>query len=411
MPPVSRGSHGGSKLKPECFEQFQNTGERFLVDISELQDAGRKVTGIYCLFAPVEIVRAAGAIPVSLCGKKEKPIADAERTLPANLCPLIKSSYGYAVTDTCPFFAASDFLIGETTCDGKKKMYEFLGRIKPLHLMHLPYSTAEPHALRFWYEEILRLGRFVEASTGQKIDKDHLRFQIRIHNRIRKLVRRILRFQAADRPPVSGLDMLSVMETKSFFVHPENYIDLLREFIAEMEAIAATGFSPFEPDTPRILLTGCPIGKGSEKVLRMIEECAGAVVCIENCTGVKGLDLIVDEEEKDPFLALARRYLQIPCSCITPNTGRLALIDRLIGEYRIDAVVDLTWQCCHTYNIESRVISDSVEKGHGLPFLHVETDYSNSDVEQMRTRIEAFLEMARWRSSGRHAAQKPGVQA
>ena len=99
-----------------------------------------------------------------------------------------------------------------------------------------------------------------------------------------------------------------------------------------------SGFSPFEPDAPRILLTGCPIGKGSEKVLRIIEECGGAVVCMENCTGVKGLDLLVDEEEKDPFLALARRYLQIPCSCITPNTGRLDLLDRLIDEYKIDGV-------------------------------------------------------------------------
>ena len=369
------------------------------------------MAGIYCLFAPVELVRAAGAIPVSLCGKKEKPIPDAERTLPPNLCPLIKSSYGYAVTDTCPFFSASDFLIGETTCDGKKKMYEFLGLIKPLHLMHLPYLTTEPHALQFWHEEILRLGRFLEESTGQKIDRDHLRFQIRMHNRIRKLVRRISRFQAAERVPLSGLDMMTVMETKSFFVYPEKYLDLLQEFIAEMEDIAATGFSPFEPDAPRILLTGCPIGKGSEKVLRMIEECGGAVVCMENCTGVKGLDLLVDEEEKDPFLALARRYLQIPCSCMTPNTGRLVLLNRLIGEFSVDAVVDLTFQCCHTYNIESQVIGNSVEKGFGLPFLHVETDYSQSDVEQLRTRIEAFLEMARWRSSARAAIQKPGIQA
>ena len=366
-----------------------------------MQDTGTKVAGIYCLFAPAELVRAAGAIPVSLCGKKEKPIADAERTLPANLCPLIKSSYGYAVTDTCPYFSASDFLIGETTCDGKKKMYEFLGRIKPLHLMHLPYSTTESHSLHFWHEEILRLGRFVEDITGQKIDRDHLRFQIRIHNKMRRLMRKISRFQATTRIPISGLDMMTVMETKSFFVYPEKYIALLEEFIGEMETIAASGYSAFEPDAPRILLTGCPIGKGSEKVLRMIEECGGAVVCIENCTGVKGLDLPVDEEEKDPFLALARRYLQIPCSCITPNTGRLELLDRLIGEFRIDAVVDLTWQCCHTYNIESRVVGNSVENRHGLPFLHVETDYSNSDVEQLRTRIEAFLEMAGWRSSTR----------
>ncbi len=389
-------------MKLEILKHFEDIGERFLLDISELDGTDTKVAGIYCLFAPTELVRAAGAIPVSLCGKREKPIADAEETLPPNLCPLIKSSYGYAVTNTCPFFAESDFLIGETTCDGKKKMYEFLGRIKPLHLMHLPYSTTEPHAISFWRDEILRLGRFLEESTGQKIDRDHLRFQIRIHNRIRKLLERIARFQAAEHAPLSGLTMMTVMESKSFFVYPEKYLDMLGEFIAEMESVAASGFSPFEPDAPRVLLTGCPLGKGSEKVLRIIEESGGAVVCMENCTGVKGLDLLVDEEEKDPFLALARRYLQIPCSCTTPNIGRINLLDRLISQYRIDAVVDLTWHCCHTYNIESRVVGDFVE-GREVPFLHVETNYSTSDVEQLRTRIEAFLEMAGCRSNVRFA--------
>lgn len=390
-------------MKPDCFARFEESGERFLLDISELEDAGVKVAGIYCLFAPVELVRAAGAIPVSLCGKREKPIAEAERTLPPNLCPLIKASYGYAVTDTCPYFAASDFLIGETTCDGKKKMYEFLGRLKPLHLMHLPYGATEPHALEFWYKELLRLGSFIEGITGQKIDRDHLSHQIGIHNTIRKTIDRTSRFQAADRVPISGLDMMTVMESKGFFVYPEKYLELLRTFITEMEAIDAGGYSPFEPDAPRILLTGCPVGKGSEKVLRLIEECGGAVVCMENCTGVKELELMVDEKEKDPFLALARRYLQIPCSCMTPNTGRTDLLGRLIRDYRADGVVDLTWQCCHTYNIESRVIGDFVEKVYALPFLHLETDYSTSDAEQLRTRIEAFLEMARLGSSARPA--------
>ncbi len=390
-------------LKPDCLKDFENTGERFLFEISELEDTGTKVAGVYCLFAPVELIRAAGAIPVSLCGKKEEPIAEAERILPSNLCPLIKSSYGYAITDTCPYFSASDFLIAETTCDGKKKMYEFLGRVKPLHLMHLPYCADEPHALHFWRQEILRLGSFVEGFTGQKIDMDRLRFQIEIHNRIRKLVRRISRFQAAERVPLSGLDMLTVMETKSFYVYPENYIELLRRFVSEMEDIVESGFSPFEPDAPRILLTGCPIGKGSEKVLRLIEECGGAVVCMENCTGVKGLDLLVDEEESDPFIALARRYLQIPCSCMSPNNGRLDLLDRLINEFRVDGIIDLTLQYCHAYHIESRVIGDFVENGRRLPFLHVETDYSDSDVERLRTRIEAFLEMAGRRSSARTA--------
>ncbi len=121
-------------------------------------------------------------------------------------------------------------------------MYEFLGRLKPLHLMHLPYSADEPHALHFWYEELLRFGNFLEQTTGQKIDRGPLRFQVKIHNRIRRLIGRISRFQASERVPLSGLDMLTVMETKSFFVYPEKYLALLEEFIGEMEAVAAAGF-------------------------------------------------------------------------------------------------------------------------------------------------------------------------
>ena len=128
-------------MKYSTLEYFQRFGEQSLLQLDEVSRSGRKVVGIYCTFAPAELVWAAGAIPVGLCGKKEAPIAEAEKTLPVNLCPLIKSSYGYAVTDTCPFFAASDFLIGETTCDGKKKMFELLGRIKPLFLLQLPYDA------------------------------------------------------------------------------------------------------------------------------------------------------------------------------------------------------------------------------------------------------------------------------
>ena len=104
------------------------------VVIKEAKDVGQRVLGTYCVFTPVEIIRATGAWAVSLCSKKADPIPAAEEHLPRNLCPLIKASYGYAYTDTCPYFFLSDAVIGETTCDGKKKMYEYLNRIKPVHV-------------------------------------------------------------------------------------------------------------------------------------------------------------------------------------------------------------------------------------------------------------------------------------
>ena len=78
---------------------------------------------------------------------------------------------------------------------------------------------------------------------------------------------------------------------------------------------------------------------------------------------------------------------------MTPNNGRLELLGRLINDFKVEGVVDLTWHCCHTYNVESYIVREFVEKNHSIPMLHIETDYSESDTEQLRTRIEAFLEI------------------
>jgi benzoyl-CoA reductase/2-hydroxyglutaryl-CoA dehydratase subunit BcrC/BadD/HgdB len=146
--------------------------------------------------------------------------------------------------------------------------------------------------------------------------------------------------------------------------------------------------------TSRILLTGTPVGLGSEKVIALVEERGGLVVTMENCGGYKTLDLMIDEEDpRDKLLLLAERYLKIPCSIMSPNTGRINLLENMIKDFQIDGVIDLTWQACHTYNIESNAVGELVKGKMGLPFLHLETDYSQSDLETLRVRIDAFLEM------------------
>ena len=380
-------------MRPEGMRVFDRLGERCLLDLAEYKDGGGTIAGAYCLFAPSELIRAAGAVPVSLCGTSEDPIPAAEKVLPANLCPLIKSSYGYAVTDTCPFFAASDILIGETTCDGKKKMFELMGRMKPLHLMHLPYTPELESAVHHWHAELLRLKEFLEKHTGVEITPSALNRQIALNNRVKRLLRRLVATCADDCVPISGLDTMVVMEGWNFSVNLEAYANLLESFIPEVEALKKAGQSVCPPHTPRILLTGTPIGKGSDKVPRIIEACGGIVVCQENCGGVKSLDLLVDEDTEDPFMALAQATLRTPCSCMSPNRDRFDLLGSLVKDFNVRGVIDLTWQFCHTYNVESYLVQEFLESEHGVPVLHIETNYSPSDTGQLRTRIEAFLEM------------------
>ena len=116
------------------------------------------------------------------------------------------------------------------------------------------------------------------------------------------------------------------------------------------------------------------------------------MVAMENCSGYKTLELLTDTSGDDPIVALAEKYLAIPCSCMSPNPYRLELLERMINDFQADAVIDLTWQACHTYNMEAYEVGKLV-RSKGLPYLHLETDYSSSDLESLKVRIEAMLEM------------------
>ncbi len=378
---------------PESYKYFESVSERSIADMESWQDAGNLIAGIYCIYAPGELIRAAGIVPVGLCGKKEAPIAHAEKVLPSTLCPLIKSSYGYAASDTCPFFDVSDFVVGETTCDGKKKMYEFLGRLKPLYLMHLPYDQETEGARAFWESELKRFSDFLHKQSGVAPTAQRLANQIRIHNLMRREMKEVVTLAADPRSHLNSLQIMTILETKSFVVDLEGYAGKLTELRIELEEMVNRTPVPQGPIPCRVLLTGCPVGKGCDKVVQLIEEAGAAVVCMENCTGMKSI-LTPVEENGDPFRSIVDRYLNIPCSCMTPNSKRMDSIRSLARDFRVQGVIDMTWQFCHTYNIESEIIEQEVQETLELPFLHLETDYSSSDTEQLRTRIEAFLEIA-----------------
>ncbi|HEX2768905.1 MAG TPA: double-cubane-cluster-containing anaerobic reductase [Geobacteraceae bacterium] len=376
--------------KANTFSEISTLRERNALAVKEAKEKGMHVVGTYCLYSPAELVVAAGAIPVMLCGTSQNPVPAAEKILPRNLCPLIKSSYGFAVTDTCPYFHFADLLIAETTCDGKKKMYELMGELKPLHLMQLPQVQDEA-ALGYWLKEMLRLKQRIEKEFAVEITDEKLRDAIRLVNEERRSLQKFQDVCKQNPAPISGMDMLTVLHNRGFSIDKREAIVLVDRLTSELRQMAANGISPFTSSTPRILLSGVPVGIGSDKVVRIIEECGGSVVCFESCGAYKKVDPV--EESGDPLTAIAERYLRIPCSCMSPNDGRFSLVERLVGEFHADAVIDLTWQGCHTYNIESYRLKKYLQGHTETAFMQIETDYSESDTEQLKVRIEAFLEM------------------
>ena len=377
-------------MNPKLLTKLQQISEQNLVDIEAHKEAGNHVVGFYCLYAPTELAMAADAIVLSLCGTRQDPIEAAEEILPRNLCPLIKSSFGFAITDTCPFFRFSDIIVADTTCDGKKKMFEIMSEIKTVHVLQLPQNQDIATSLGPWKDEIKKLKSVLEEITGRQITPEKIKQAIRLQNRVRKTRKRLMDVAKAKPSPLTGMDLVEILFKTNFFADAEKGIEFMDEIIDECQGIDQ-GKSPYTLKTPRILLTGVPIGLGSDKVVKIIEQAGANVVGFENCSGYKRTFQV--DETIDPIQALAEQYLSIPCSVMSPNPGRTDLLDEMIREFYVDGVVDLTWQACHTYNIEATSIQKYVQDRFGLPYLHLETDYSESDTEQLRVRIEAFIEM------------------
>lgn len=378
------------KNLPEVFEEFAQQRKNSFLAVKQLKDKGVPVVGAYCTYFPQEIAHAMGAATVGLCSTSDETIAVAERDLPKNLCPLIKSSYGFAKTDKCPFFYFSDVVVGETTCDGKKKMYEYMSEFKDVFLMELPNSQSE-NALALWKAEIIRFKEYLEKKFDVTITEDDIREAIRKENKVRASLKKLYQVMRRDPAPITGHDLFKVLYGSTFKFDRSIIPEEVEALVEKIEKEYAAG--TMQEKKPRILVTGCPIGGATEKVIKAIEDNGGIVVTYENCTGAKSIDKPVDEENPDVYEALARRYLNIGCSVMTPNPNRLTLLGELIDEYKVDGVVEMTLQACHTYNVESLAIRRFVNEKKGLPYLNVETDYSQADIGQLNTRITAFIEM------------------
>ncbi len=377
---------------PEAFNEFSEARRNGFIKVKECKEQGKKIVGTFCTFTPVEMIYAAKAIPVSLCGMSEEPIPEAERDLPQNLCPLIKSSYGFAITNKCPYTYFSDLIVGETTCDGKKKMYEYLGKIKNVHVMQLPQNINREHAHYLWKNEILFLKKRLEDEFGVIITEDDIKKAIKDRNEERRLLQEFYSLGKLCPPPITGLEIHKVLEGVSFTLDKQEQNIKLREMIENIKSQYKNGEKKVPKDFRRILITGCPIGGVAGKVIKSIEENQAVVVCYENCSGVKEKINLVDETI-DPIDALTEKYLNIGCSVMSPNEVRIKLLDELIDEYKVDGVIDITLQACHTYAVETKRIKEFVTKEKEIPYMSLETNYSQSDMGQIQTRISAFIEM------------------
>ena len=362
-------------------------------ELIKAQEEGKKVFGTFCVYVPDELIFAANAIATGLCGGSQFWVPGGEKVLPTNTCPLIKASVGARLDRTCPFFRIADMYIGETTCDGKKKAWEILGEDVPVHVMDLPQMKREKD-IKAWAEEIKELKKVIEEFTGNKVTEESLSESIKLINNKRKALSRLYECRKADKVPISGRDALVISQI-AFYDDPARFTQMTNKLCDELEQRIKDGISVVKEGTTRILLTGTPLAVPNWKLHNIIETSGAVVVCEEMCTGTRYFENLVDETKTtvdEQIDALANRYMGINCACFTPNTGRIDDIIRLAKEYKVDGVIDVNLKFCSLYDVEGYTVERALKEA-GIPVMGIETDYTDNDAEQLRTRIGAFIEM------------------
>lgn len=359
-------------------------------ELDEHKKNGGKVLGTFCVFVPDEVILAAGAIGVGLCGGSQFWIEDGEKVMPRNLCPLIKAFVGAKIGGTCPYVQSCDMLVGETTCDGKKKAWEILDEYVPVHVMDLP-QMKRTKDYNMWMDEIKTLIERVEELTGNKITVENLKKAIELCNRKRRALKRLYDFRKYTPSPISGLDSLLISQI-AFYDDPERFTLKLEELCDELEKRVK---NLKDNGKKRLMITGTPMAIPNWKMHSIIEGLDAQIVVEETCTGTRYFENEVSTEGEtveNLIKNLADRYLNINCACFTPNDGRIDDILRYVDEYKVDGVVYYNLSFCHTYSVEYKRVEKAL-KERNIPVIMIETDYSTEDSGQIKTRVEAFLEM------------------
>jgi benzoyl-CoA reductase/2-hydroxyglutaryl-CoA dehydratase subunit BcrC/BadD/HgdB len=384
------------KGRPKGMEYFDFViSEVHGLRIKEIHDArqsGKKVVGTFCVYVPEEIILAADGICIGLCAGAEVGTDEAEKFIPRNTCALIKAFMGFKLAGLCPYVQLTDLIVGETTCDGKKKAYEiFQDLTGKVYVMEIP-NMKNDESKRLWHAEVVRFKDTIEAITRRTITLEALKRGASLVNGKRRALQRLSALRAADPAPISGLDALLVNQV-SFYDDPVRFTQMTNRLCDELEERVKKGTGVAPKGTSRVLISGSPMAIPNWKVQFIIEGSGAVVVGEESCVGERNFRDLLDENfasVDEGLEKMAGRYLEIDCACFTPNDERLENIKSMTKKLNAQGVIHYALQFCTPYMMEAY----KVEKALGsTPFLRMETDYSMEDVGQLKTRIEAFLEM------------------
>ncbi|MCZ2809102.1 MAG: 2-hydroxyacyl-CoA dehydratase family protein [Candidatus Bathyarchaeota archaeon] len=384
----------------QYFDEISNFFGQRAKEIRTQKEEGKKIIGYTCMFAPVELILAADAVPVRVGSGWYDTAKLGDRIVPVEVCPVIRSTIGAKMVHLSPYLELSDAIINPLTCDGRTKLSEIIGADKEVWTLCPPRVKDSPQARNLWIHEVGVIKKKIEDLTGTKITRKKLRTSIEVMQKATKAFRRLQETRKSY-PVIMGRDAMLVNQT-SMWDDIKRWTEKTEELCDELEKRINQKVWACPPETSRVMVTGTPmIWPDNWKIPNLIEESEpqGLLVVDELCSGDRLLydPVGVDEWTMSDMLdAIAEKYLLAStCPCFTSEHGNEDrinwLLDR-IKEFKIDGVIYYVVRGCILYAMEYTRIKKILDH-MDIPIYYLDTEYTREDVGQMKTRIEAFLEM------------------
>lgn len=381
---------------PASLRPFLEILRKIFVNMEDVpRPEGMKTIGTYCVMVPSELIWAAGAMPVRLCSGSYTAYTIGDDHVPRDACPLVKSVMGFGEIGVSPLYGNCSMMVIPVTCDCKKKLAGMLERLKPTIVLHVPSSKERDEDTEEYVRELYRLIPALEEVTGQQVTPQSLAESINQKGYAQYELSRFLALRRNDPPLLHGTQVMAVMNA-SAYMPPMEWAVCMRKLNEELEQRLKQGKFAAKANRPRILVTGSPILYPNLKIPLLIEEMGGILAADETCMGERGLydPLTVTAPSFDGMIrALAGRYTR-PCTCptFTDNRQRVFRIKQMIQDHKIQGIIYHVLRGCLVYDYEYPVLEEELEK-EDIPIIRVESDYNEEDVEQLRIRIEAFIEL------------------
>jgi benzoyl-CoA reductase/2-hydroxyglutaryl-CoA dehydratase subunit BcrC/BadD/HgdB len=363
---------------------------------TRLQGAdNKKIIGTYCIMVPEELIYAAGAIPVRLCGGSYEASSIGDELVPRDTCPVVKASVGFTSLDLISLYQICDAVVVPTTCDAKRKMGEELSKFTEVWMLEVPHIKDSEGARKQWVEHIKALKKDLEKLTGKRIRRKALQSSIRMIAGAQYEARRLYEIRKSAAPVIMGREAMLALNAYSYDTALE-WTKAMAGLNDELESRRDNGRGVADSNAPRVLIAGCPPIFPNWKIPSLIEEMGAVIVADESCMGSRYLYDPVGFTEKsmrNMMAGIAARYL-MPCVCpsFAPNEDRLYRLLQMVDEFKISGIIYHVLKGCVIYDFEL-IRVEKIMKEKNIPVLRIETDYSPEDIEQLRTRIEAFVEM------------------